>query len=159
MNILWLAHRDIKNPRAGGAERTIHEVGRRLVREGHTVTLLTSGFAKGSKTENIEGVKVLRYGHLVAVHLVVPYFIFRGGYDVVINDLGHAIPWPSTLVRKGKRIVFFRHLHARSLPGQVNPFLAKIITAIEKTYPIIYSSTPFVTESLTSRNDLVSLSI
>lgn len=159
MNILWLAHRDIKNPRAGGAERTIYEVGRRLVREGHKVTLLTSGFAGGSKTENIEGMKVLRYGHLAAVHLVMPYFIFRGGYDVVINDLGHAIPWPSTFMWKGKRIVFFRHLHARSLPGQVNPFLAKIITAIEKTYPLIYGNTPFVTESSTSRNDLVNLSI
>lgn len=159
MHILWLAHRDIKNPRAGGAERTIYEVGRRLVGKGHTVTLVTSGFAGGSKTDNIEGIKILRYGHLAAVHLIVPYFMIRGGYDVVINDLGHAIPWPSTFIRKGKRIVFFRHLHARSLPGQVNPLMARIITAVEKTYPLIYSNTPFVTESSTSRDDLVRLAM
>ena len=30
MKILWFAHRDIKHPSAGGAERTIYEVGRRL---------------------------------------------------------------------------------------------------------------------------------
>ena len=44
MKILWLAHRDPLNPRAGGAERIIYEVGRRLVvkgiSEGFNVTVI-----------------------------------------------------------------------------------------------------------------------
>ena len=52
-----------------------------------------------------------------------------------------------------------RHLHARSLPGQVNPLLAKIITSIEKCYFLIYRNSPFVTESSTSNADLKNLGI
>ena len=159
MRILWLAHRDMKNPKAGGAERTILEVGRRLVNDGHEVTLLTGGFKGCNKVDKIDGINVLRYGRKIGIHLVVPILLIKNSYDLVINDLGHAVPWPSTFLEKGKRVVFFRHLHARSLPGQVNPILAKIITAVEKTYPIIYRDTPFVTESSTSRNDLLKMSI
>ena len=159
MRILWLAHRDMKNPKAGGAERTILEVGRRLVKDGHEVTLLSGGFKGCNKVDKIDGINVLRYGRKIGVHLVVPILLLKNGYDLVINDLGHAVPWPSTFLEKGKRVVFFRHLHARSLPGQVNPIFAKIITAVEKTYPIIYRDTPFVTESSTSRNDLLKMSI
>jgi glycosyltransferase involved in cell wall biosynthesis len=54
---------------------------------------------------------------------------------------------------------FFRHLHARSLPGQVNPLLAKIITSVEKCYFLIYRRTHFVTESSTSNADLKNLGI
>ncbi|MGB9815907.1 MAG: glycosyltransferase family 4 protein, partial [Thermoplasmata archaeon] len=58
-----------------------------------------------------------------------------------------------------KVIVFFRHLHARSLPGQVNFLLAKVITIIEKQYPWIYKKNFFVTESYTSIEDLIKLGI
>ena len=159
MRILWLAHRDMKNPKAGGAERTILEVGRRLVKDGHELTLLSGGFKGCNKVDKIDGISVIRYGRKIGIHLVVPILLIKNSYDLVINDLGHAVPWPSTFLEKGKRVVFFRHLHARSLPGQVNPILAKIITAVEKTYPIIYRDTPFVTESSTSRNDLLKMSI
>ena len=159
MRILWLAHRDMKNPKAGGAERTILEVGRRLVKDGHELTLLSGGFKGCSKVDKIDGINVVRYGRKIGIHLVVPILLIKNNYDLVINDLGHAVPWPSTFLEKGKRVVFFRHLHARSLPGQVNPILAKIITAVEKTYPIVYRDTPFITESSTSRSDLLKLSI
>lgn len=159
MKILWLAHRDPLNPRSGGAERTIYEVCTRLVNKGYKVILLTGGW-KGSKSiENLNGIEIHRFGKNFAPHLVLPVFLLKNHYDLVVNDLGHAVPWLSSSIMNRHNIVFFRHLHARSLPGQVNLLFAEVITAIEKCYFIFYPNTPFLTESATSKSDLLKLGI
>ncbi|MEM3845815.1 MAG: glycosyltransferase family 4 protein [Candidatus Parvarchaeota archaeon] len=157
--VLWLAHRDPLNPKAGGAERTIFEVCTRLVTYGYDITLVTAGWKGCSIRSSINGIKVIRLGNSITFHLLIPLFLIFNNFDVVVNDLGHAIPWPSTFIFKENNIIFFHHLHARSLPGQVNRLLAVIITAIEKTYQIIYHNNTFVTESSTSVADLVHLGI
>ena len=159
MKILWLAHRDPLNPRAGGAERTIYEVCTRLVKKGHKVTLLTGGWKGCRQIDDVQGFKVYRFGKSIGPHLALPIFLLKKRYDVVVNDLGHAVPWFSSTILNKDNIVFFRHLHARSLPGQVNAFLAKLITSIEKCYFILYHNSTFVTESSTSRTDLMNLGI
>lgn len=159
MKILWLAHRDPMNPKAGGAERTINEICTRLVEKGHKVTLLAGGWKGNKSVENLHGIEIHRFGKNLAPHLAFSIFLLKYHYDLIVNDLGHAVPWfPSTILHK-YNIVFFRHLHARSLPGQVNLLLAKVITAIEKCYFIFYHDTVFVTESTTSKNDLLKLGI
>ena len=159
MIILWLAHRDPLNPRAGGAERTIKEVCTRFVEKGHKIILLTGGWKGCKPFENIQGIKIHRFGKNIVPHLVVPVFILKYNFDLIVNDLGHAVPWPSATILSEHNVVFFRHLHARSLPGQVNPVLAKLITAIEKCYSLLYHDTIFVTESTTSKSDLLKLGI
>ena len=159
MEILWLAHRDPLNPRSGGAERTINEVCTRLVKKGHKITLLTGGWKGCRQTDDVQGFKIYRFGKSIGPHLALPIFLLKKRYDVVVNDLGHAVPWFSSTILNKDNIVFFRHLHARSLPGQVNAFLAKLITSIEKCYFIIYHDSTFVTESSTSRTDLMNLGI
>ena len=93
------------------------------------------------------------------MHLLLPLFLVVKRFDVIINDLGHAVPWPSAAFLGKNNIVFFHHLHARSLPGQVGPLLANLITALEKSYCIVYKGKMFVTESVTSVNDLIRLGI
>lgn len=159
MRILWLAHRDPLNPRAGGAERTIYEICIRLVRKGHQITILTGGWKGCKSIESLDGIEIHRFGNSLAPHLALPIFLLKYQYDLVVNDLGHAVPWIASTVMNKHNIVFFRHLHARSLPGQVSSLLAKGITAIEKCYFIIYHDTVFVTESTTSKNDLLKLGI
>ena len=159
MKILWLAHRDPKNPRAGGAERTIYEVCIRLLRKGHKIIILTGGWKGCKSVEYLHGIEIHRFGKSFAPHLALPIFLLKYNYDIVVNDLGRAVPWISSTFLNKHNIVFFRHLHARSLPGQVNPLLAKVITAIEKCYYIFYHDTVFVTESTTSKNDLLKLGI
>ena len=159
MNILWLAHRDPLNPKAGGTERTIFEVATRLIAWDNEVTLVTAGW-KGSKVrQNVNGINVIRLGNSVTLHLLLPFFLLFNRFDVIINDLGHAVPWASAPFIGKNNIVFFHHLHARSLPGQVNPILVKIITAVEKSYPMLYRGKIFVTESKTSVDDLAGLGI
>ena len=159
MRILWLAHRDPLNPKSGGAERTIFEVALRLIARGDEVVLVTAGWKEGKTRENINGIEIMRLGNSITLHLLLPFFLITQRFDVIINDLGHAVPWPSASVLSKNNIVFFHHLHARSLPGQVNPVLAKIITAVEKSYAMLYRGNMFVTESKTSVDDLVGLGI
>ena len=159
MKILWLAHRDPLNPRAGGAERTINEVCTRLHQKGHEIILLTGGWKGCKRLENFQGIEIHRFGRSIVPHLALPVFLFKYHFDLVVDDLGHAVPWFSSTILNKHNIVFFRHLHARSLPGQVRPVIAKLITAIERCYFILYHDTVFVTESTTSENDLLTLGI
>ena len=48
-------HRDVSHPKAGGAERTIYEVGKRLVLRGHEVDLLTGSWRAALRHETIDG--------------------------------------------------------------------------------------------------------
>ncbi|WP_229657546.1 glycosyltransferase [Thermogymnomonas acidicola] len=95
MKVLWFAHRDIRHPRAGGAERTIYEVGRRLVKMGVEVNVVSVNPGNLMPFEEIEGVKIHRIRGNVVAHLLVGRMIRRIDPDVIIDDLGHAIPWCS----------------------------------------------------------------
>ena len=159
MKILWFAHRDIKHPKAGGAERTICEVGKRLAARGIDVNLVCVNPGNLLDYEIVDGIKTYRINGNIRTHLRVNKMIKKNNPDIIIDDMGHALPWGSSWFTNKKVIVFFRHLHARSLPGQVNIILAKIITVIEKMYPFIYKNNTFVTESSTSEDDLIQLGI
>ena len=159
MKILWLAHRDPLNPRAGGAERIIYEVGKRLVKSSYEVTIFSGGWKGSKKAENLSGIHIIRFGYRVGPHLILPILLLKNKYDIVIADLGHAVPWITPTLLRKKTIVSFLHLHASSLPGQVNEMLAYAITAIEKLYFIFYGKTNFVTISRTSYRDLIKLGI
>lgn len=147
------------NPRAGGAERTIYEVCSRLTNKGHKIILLTGGWKNCQPVVHLHGIEIHRFGKNFGPHLALPVFLLRNRYDIVVNDLGHAVPWFSSSLLNKHSIVFFRHLHARSLVGQINPLIARVITALEKCYFIIYHDKFFVTESSTSRIDLLTLGI
>ncbi len=159
MKILWLAHRDPLNPRAGGAERIIYDTGIRLARNGHQVSILAGGWKKCKRDEYLHGIHIMRFGYRIGPHIVLPAHLLKNKYDIIIADLGYAVPWVSPVLLRRKIIVSFLHLHARSLPGQVGRLLAYSITVIEKLYFIIYNKSYFVTISSTSLNDLQNLGI
>jgi glycosyltransferase involved in cell wall biosynthesis len=159
MKILWLAHRDPMNPKAGGAERIIYEIGKRLLSHGHEVTIFTGGWRDSKREDYLDGITIIRFGKRLGPHIALPIHLLTTNYDIVIADLGHAVPWISPILMRKKVIVSFLHLHARSLPGQVGKMLAYIITALEKLYFIIYNSQQFVTISSTSYKDLTELGI
>jgi glycosyltransferase involved in cell wall biosynthesis len=147
------------NPRAGGAERTINEVCTRLTMKGYKVLLLTGGWNGCKHVENLQGIEIHRFGRNIGPHLALPVLLLKYHFDLVVNDLGHAVPWFSSTILNKHNVVFFHHLHAKSLPGQAGPLIAKLITALERCYFIIYHDTFFLTESNTSKNDLFRLGI
>lgn len=159
MKILWLAHRDPQNPKAGGAEKIILEVGRRLVNNGHEVTIFSGGWKNCQRYGCIDGLRIYRFGFRAVPHFALPIFLLKRHFDLVIADLGHAVPWVVPVLFRKKTVVSFLHLHARSLPGQVSFAMAKLITVIEKLYFLIYRNQSFVTISNTSMQDLIRLGI
>lgn len=160
MRVLWNNHRDVANPGAGGDARTIHEVSRRLVARGHQVTLLTTRMSGMPSESEIDGVRIVRYPGNVLPHFVLPIVASSKFVpDVIVDDMSHAVPWLSPWVTSHPGIVFFRHLHARTLSGQVSPPLAGFLTAIEKRYSRLYQRWPFVTESQRSVDDLISIGV
>lgn len=160
MKILWINHRDIRNPRAGGAERTINEVGKRLVLAGHEVDVLTGGWQGALRHETIDGIHIHRYGNRAIPHLVNPCFLkFHSDADVIVDDMAHAAPWFSPWFSDKPGVVFFHHLHSRTLMGQTSAPIASFLALFERHYSFIYKSWPFITESLSSQMDLNSLGI
>ena len=69
MKMLWASHRDIRNPKAGGSERLIYEVAKRLVIRGHDITWLTGGWNGAKKSENLDGISIRRYYGQLRPHL------------------------------------------------------------------------------------------
>jgi glycosyltransferase involved in cell wall biosynthesis len=160
MRILWLNHRDIRDPKAGGAERTIEEVASRLVKRGHEVHLVTPRWLNSPANEQIRGVFVHRDHTPLGPHFrALSYYYGQVRPDVVVDDLAHALPWCTPSLSSIPGTAFFRHLHQRSLDGQVSPPVASALKWIERQYRHIYRSWPFVTESYSSRADLESVGI
>ena len=160
MKILWASHRDIKNNKAGGSERVIYEVSRRLALRGHQITWLTGGWNGAKASEDIDGIMIRRYRGRIAPHLALPVVAnHRTDFDVIVDDLSHAVPWFSPILTSIPGIAHFYHLHEKTLPGQVSFTLSKIISKMERLYPLIYKNWPFITISEDSKNDLIELGI
>ncbi len=159
MKILWLSHRDIKNPRAGGAERTIYEVGKRLALKGNIVVWKSVSWNNKSSNEIVDGIYIKREKNNILIHLKVPEIIKKEKPDFIIDDMGHVVPFFSENFTRIPGIVFFRHLHRRSLKGQVSLPLRFLLSGLESFYPVFYRKWNFVTESDSSINDLIYLGV
>lgn len=160
MKIIWLNHRDFRNPKAGGAEKTIYEIGRRLVSFGHDVHLLSGGWPGSKRHEIVKGITIYRYGGMFLPHLAhPPFLIHHHEADIIIDDLAHVAPWFSPWFTAKPGIAFFRHLHARTLEGQTSRHTAAILTRLERLYPLVYNKWLFITESSSSMKDLLSLGV
>jgi len=154
ISVLWLNHRDIMHKRAGGAERSIAEISQRLAKLGFIINLYTVSDGSLAERDLLHGAKVHRARSNVSAHMLVSKEIKEVNPDVIIDDMAHAVPWSSTLFTKKPVIVYFRHLHARTINGQLPLPQASAIKLLERMYKFIYPNSAFVTESLSSASDL-----
>lgn len=160
MKIYWLSHRDIRHPKAGGAERTAFEVLRRLAKRGHSAKWLSVGWTGTPESETIGNVEIVRARSNFRSHLSAPLYVLQQkDRPVVVDDLAHVVPWGSPLVGVKRGVAFFRHLHARTLPGQTSGSTASLLALLERSYPLVYAHWPFVTEAATSVADLRALGV
>ena len=118
MKILWLAHRDPLNTRAGGAERTIYEVGIRLAKTGHKIVQVTGGWNGCKSIENIKGIEIHRFGKNISLHFAAPFFLLKYNFGLAVYDLGHSVPWISSAILNKHNIVFFAIFILRLFPGR-----------------------------------------
>src|SRR5262245_40265367 len=77
VHVVALNWRDLKNPRAGGAEVHMEEILRWLGRQGIHCTLLTSRFPGALRAEQADGYRIVRGGHEYDFNLAVPFMLRR----------------------------------------------------------------------------------
>ncbi len=114
MKLLWLSWKDRGHPAWGGAEVLTHELRKRFCADGHSVTLLTSGYPKAPKREVREGMEIIRVGKSRYTHPLTAALHYnlrlRNKFDVVIEEV-NAAPYFSVLTeRAAKRFLFYHHL-------------------------------------------------
>jgi glycosyltransferase involved in cell wall biosynthesis len=114
VNFLWLSWKDMSHPDAGGAEVVLSELCRRLVADGHHVTVLTALHNEADSREQRDGIEYIRVGGNRYVHSfrALGYYLrhLRGHHDVVVEVVNTA-PYFSTLFGgRAKRLLFYHQL-------------------------------------------------
>lgn len=157
VKILWINHRDLRHPEAGGAEIRFYEIARRLIEKGHRVTLICERPRGLSNKELLEGIEIIRVGNKVSVHIKAPLYVYDYGreFDVVIDDIAHAVPWYSPIVTKTPVVAQIHHIHQHVLDVELNKVLAWIIKHLEKSMKKIYQN--FIAVSDSTKNCLINM--
>lgn len=164
MRILILNWRDIKNPSSGGAEILTHEIAKRWVSQGHSVTQFSSTFKGAESAELIDGVKVIRRGHPDARYLFNSvhfkafwYYVknFRGKIDVVIDEV-HGLPFFTPFFVQEKIVVLICEVAGNLWVKLYGPIFGTIGRIVENCYlRFIYRSLKYLTISDSTRKDLI----
>lgn len=115
MNILWITWKDSGHPEAGGAEVVCKELCQRLIKDGHSVTLLTSDYEGAGNGNMPKGVHILRAGKSRYLHpfQALIYYIrhLRNKYDVVIEEVNGGAPYFCVFFgRRAKRVMLYHQL-------------------------------------------------
>ncbi|MFP4116152.1 MAG: glycosyltransferase family 4 protein [Candidatus Aenigmatarchaeota archaeon] len=88
MDILFFTLRDVKHPKAGGAELAHNEIMKRLNKKGHNIVQFTSSFNGAKEREVSEGKKVFRKGNKFTVYLKAKKFYKESkfNFDLIIDE-------------------------------------------------------------------------
>jgi len=160
--ILWLTWKDQFHPEAGGAEVVCREITKRLVADGHSVTMLTSGYGDAVHQEIVQGINTIRVGMNRYTHpfQALNYYVrnLRNKFDVVIEEV-NAAPYFSTLIEsRARRFVLYHQLERKNWFFETKPPLSHIgHYLLEPVASRILSlaHVPVITVSESTRRDLV----
>ena len=157
MNILIFNWRCWMHPWAGGAENYLYEISRRLVKRGHKVTWFVSSWEGFEGREFSDGIEVIRKGGKFSVylHAFLTYIreLRRRDFDVIVDDV-NGVPFFTPLFVGKKKVAIIHHLVKRIFFKELPWYLAVIGWLSEKSIPIVYKKTKFVTVSESSKREL-----
>ncbi len=162
MNILILNWRDIKHSWAGGSEIYIHELAKRWVKKGNTVTLFCGQDVvdKLPESQVIDGVNIVRKGGKFSVYFwaFIYYFkYFRKNIDMIL-DVENGIPFFTTLYSRKKKTCLVYHVHGKQFFYELS-FPINILGYILEKYvfPIFYRNTNIMAISKSTKYELQKL--
>jgi glycosyltransferase involved in cell wall biosynthesis len=114
VNILWFSWKDPGHPASGGAEVVLWELSKRLVAEGHGVTILTCGYNDASDREQVDGINIIRIGSSRYIHpfQALSYYLrkLRNRFDIVIEVVNTAPYFGVFFGKKSQRYLFYHQL-------------------------------------------------
>ena len=159
MKILVLNWLDRENPQSGGAEVHLHEIFRRLVEWGHSVTLLCSAWPGCERRATLDGIDVHRVGGRYTLSLAAPIYFRRRlrteGFDVVVEDL-NKVPFFAPLWGVGAPVALIVHnLFGATAFQEASLPVAAATWLLERPVPRVFRSVPTVAVSDSTVEDLV----
>jgi glycosyltransferase involved in cell wall biosynthesis len=156
MHILIMNWRDIKHPRAGGAEIVTFEHAKRWVKKGHAVTWITSGYCGARDEEIIEGIRIIRRGGSFTVYLFAPlyYLLHAREFSIIVDEI-HGLPFFTPLYSLKPKVAFIHEI-AKEIWEYTMPFPLSVIgRGLESMYLFLYRNIPFWTDARSIVDDLV----
>jgi glycosyltransferase involved in cell wall biosynthesis len=162
MRILMLSWRYVDHPMSGGAEVLTHQVLRRLVAAGHSVTCFTAEHPASGRTDSLDGVELVRSGRQWTVHGRAWRWLRRrlDDFDVVVDQV-NTIPFLTPLYVPDRQRVLFICQLARGYWFRETRGLFRAVAplgyAAEPSVMRLYRNTPTISISDTSKADLVGL--
>ncbi|PKK82896.1 MAG: hypothetical protein CVT49_11335 [candidate division Zixibacteria bacterium HGW-Zixibacteria-1] len=158
MKILALNWQDLTNPMAGGAEVHLEELLKRIVRNGHEVTLFCSGYDSCLPEETIDGIRIIRRGNRYNFNWIAPpalrKLVRENHFDVMIEDI-NKIPFYTPLYLKIPTLVVVPHLFSTTVFREINALLGLYIYLFEKPLVPVYRKRKFNVISESTANDIV----
>ncbi len=158
MNILVVNWQDIRNPLGGGAEVHFHEIFKRIVRKGYSVTLLCSRFKDAPCDEFIDDVRIVRRGTRNTFNFHVPYWYWKlsrqNRFDVVVDDI-NKIPFYTPLFVKEPLVGIIHHLFGRSIYRETNFPSALYVNVAENLALRIYRKIRIAVVSPSTQSELI----
>jgi len=150
--------RDLKDPDAGGAEVHLHEILKRLVANGHEVTLFASRFPGAAVEEEYDGVRVYRAGTWYNANYILPFrirsFVQANPVDLVIEDI-NKVPFFLPLFMQAPVVAVIPHLFGATAFRETPPVFASYVWLLERFIPAVYRKSRFAVISPSTRDDLV----
>jgi glycosyltransferase involved in cell wall biosynthesis len=154
-HVAFFGWRDLRDPRAGGAELYAHDLLKTLAQAGYRCTLFVS-HAKGQpEREEREYYTVIRRGNRVTCRFHAAAWLARNSDDIdcVIDELS-TLPFLSRLVARDKTIVLVHQL-AREVWWYEAPLPVAVVGhALEPLMVQIYRNAPVITVSKSSAASL-----
>jgi glycosyltransferase involved in cell wall biosynthesis len=156
MKILWFTWKDLSNPLSGGAELVDFKIAERLVKRGHEVKFITSGFYKAKPREFINGFEIIRVGNYLSVYFeafIEYHRNWKNWADVVIEEI-NTVPFFTQFYVKEKRFLLIYQLcreiwfYQSVFPISLFGFL------IEPIYLFFLRKNKVITESKSTKCDL-----
>ncbi len=156
MNILIFNWQDIKNPFGGGAEVHLHEIFKRIVAIGHSVTLVSCKHKDLSNSEIIDGINVLRFGDRNLFNFLVP-FLYKEitktqKFDIVIDDI-NKIPFYTPLFVKEPLLAISHHFFGTSIFKEAGFIAGSYVYLAEKLVDFVYKKTKFIVVSESTKDE------
>lgn len=158
MRILLVNWQDIENPHAGGAEIHLFEIFARLVRRGHPVRLVCSGWPGAAARATVQGIEVERHGGRHSFALRARRAV-RGALaafqpDVVVEDI-NKLPLFLAGLTDRPFCVLVPHLFGTTAFEEASWPIAATVWLAERGIPRAYRRAGFHAISESTRDDLV----
>lgn len=155
--ILSLSWRDIRSPKAGGAEVHTHEMLRRADKSRFRIYHLAMGSGGLPESEVIDGVTYLRHGNAITVIIAAMrfYALNKKNIDFVIDQCNTHRFFTPLWVPKRKRIFYIHQLTKEIWDYSAKFPLSKIGKLMEESFLWLNRNDPVITVSESTRDELV----